>query len=252
VTPWCWKIKNPTIFPQNEKINSRGLCVSKSVSVHVYASLMFLPLKWPHYHHELFSHVCSKYDQIIWHSCCRWLVSLVFNLHLHIILKRIYLGPLTTFVWIEPRNIKLPWHNSYFPQPNYFKPNKTMLNIQTYIATWYHVLHDLDYVGHPSNCIWQIGTCSSKQCLYKHVMFVIIGRIVVVFNDEFVLPIIIKICKVLGEFILWCTQKKLSQFNNFLYLFKFDASWWIFGKYFVMKICNGWWYMFNSIIMLWN
>jgi hypothetical protein len=51
------KIKNPTIFPQNEKINSCGLCVSESFSVHVYVSLMFLPLKWHHQHYELFSHV---------------------------------------------------------------------------------------------------------------------------------------------------------------------------------------------------
>jgi hypothetical protein len=46
-------------------------------------------------------------------------------------------------------------------------------------------------------------------------MFVIIWQIVVVFNDEFVLPIIIKICKVLGEFILWCTQKNYHNLTIF-------------------------------------
>jgi len=46
-------------------------------------------------------------------------------------------------------------------------------------------------------------------------MFVIIGQIVVIFNDEFVLLIIIKICKVLSEFILWRTQKNYHNLTIF-------------------------------------
>ncbi len=33
-------------------------------------------------------------------------------------------------------------------------------------------------------------------------------------------------------------NKKLSQFDNFQYLWNFDISWWMFGKHFVNKILN--------------
>ncbi len=33
-------------------------------------------------------------------------------------------------------------------------------------------------------------------------------------------------------------NKKLSQFDNFQYLWNFDISWWMFGKHFATKIFN--------------
>jgi hypothetical protein len=136
-----------------------------------------------------------------------------------------------------------------------------MHNIQIYIVTWYHVLHDLNYVGHLANkmiCSFQNKPHFSKSA---HVVQSNVAQTSYVFYSW-----------ASSSGIQWwvCTShnyqdlqgigwihamvytKKLSQFNNFWYIFKFDASWWIFGKYFVMKICNGWWYMFNSIVMLWN
>jgi hypothetical protein len=38
-------------------------------------------------------------------------------------------------------------------------------------------------------------------------------------------------------------NKKLSQYDSFWYLSKFDASCWIFEKYFVVKNYNRWWFM---------
>jgi hypothetical protein len=56
--------------------------------------------------------------------------------------------------------------------------------------------------------------------------------------------------QMIGVNACYGVNKKLSQFDNFQYMWNFDISWWMFGKHFVTKKFNQWWFTSQYVIVL--